>query len=409
MKKRIDSKGRELFYGEYERKDGRYEYRYRRLDGTRACIYAHRLSQLRHEEAKIHLLEHINISGQISEISLNNQFDIWIASKQNIRKNTKSSYEYIYDAYVRNSLGNQLIDQINTYDIKCHYMSMKVNRRLSTETLAHVQNVLYQVFQSAVERKIIFSNPAEGACREFTRTHSKHTSLRKGLSQTQAEAFLSFVEKSDAYYRWFPLFYMFIYTGLRLSEMAGLRWCDIDFNQRLITVDHALIWVKEKNEKEIPQIGKPKTESGYRKIPLSPKMEQVLKLEKKNQQERKIRCDVVVDGYTDFIFLNKDGGVITQASVNRALKRVIFEYNKDVYTSTNGLILPHITSHSLRHTFANILCENNVNIKVIQMLMGQADIETTMNIYTQVSGQVAYEEYQKKVWGEEPMHGVSSQ
>ena len=43
------------------------------------------------------------------------------------------------------------------------------------------------------------------------------------------------------------------------------------------------------------------------------------------------------------------------------------------------------------------------------MLMGQADIETTMNIYTQVSGRVAYEEYQKKVWGEEPMHGVSSQ
>ena len=67
--------------------------------------------------------------------------EIWITGKQNIRRSTAASYMYLYDSYLRNSLGRRLIDEINTYDIKCFYMSMKTERRLSTETISHIQNV----------------------------------------------------------------------------------------------------------------------------------------------------------------------------------------------------------------------------------------------------------------------------
>ncbi len=62
----------------------------------------------------------------------------------------------------------------------------------------------------------------------------------------------------------------------------------------------------------------------------------------------------------------------------------------------NGLI-PHLTCHCFRHTFAVILCERNVNVKVAQMLLGHKDISTTMDIYMRVSERFAFEEYAKKV------------
>ena len=122
-------------------------------------------------------------------------------------------------------------------------------------------------------------------------------------------------------------------------------------------------------------------------------------MERAYQKEAGLRCSVEVDGYSDFVFLNRFGSVITQASVNRALRRVVFLFNNSNLTDDDGqmVVLPSITSHSLRHTFANILCENNVNIKVIQKLMGQSDIETTMNIYTEVSERMAFEEYKRKL------------
>lgn len=398
-KKRFDTKGRELFCGEYERADGRYEYRYRDREGKRICIYATNLASLRREEAKIHLLEHINISKQITGVTLNDQYEIWITGKQNIRRSTAASYMYLYDSYLRNSLGRRLIDEINTYDIKCFYMSMKTERRLSTETISHIQNVLYQVFQSAVDRNILFRNPAERACKDFSRSHSKHTSTRKGLSQYQADMFLEFVRNTDECKRWFPLFCMLTYTGLRISEISGLFWEDIHEKEEMIDINHALTWFGPRGEKGRFQINPPKTPAGFRQIPISLKIKEALEMERAYQKEAGLRCSVEVDGYSDFVFLNRFGSVITQASVNRALRRVVFLFNNSNLTDGDGqtVVLPSITSHSLRHTFANILCENNVNIKVIQKLMGQSDIETTMNIYTEVSERMAFEEYKRKL------------
>ena len=89
--------------------------------------------------------------------------------------------------------------------------------------------------------------------------------------------------------------------------------------------------------------------------------------------------------------------------MNRALERIAIEFNKQCFKDTKGedIIIPKITSHSLRHTFANILCEENVNVKVVQTLMGHSDIETTMNIYTKVHGDFLMREYMEKVWSKE--------
>lgn len=397
--KRTDSKGRELYCGEYERKDGRYSYRYTTMFGEKKTIYAHRLSDLRNEEAKILYLEHINISKKIFNITLNDQFEIWFAAKQNIRENTKADYKYFYDRYIRNSLGKMLIDEITAFDIKCHYMSLNVNGRISAETISHIQNVLYQVLKSGVERNVIFNNPAKDACKEFNRKHSKHTSIKSGMSVKQAEDFLKYVEKSEECMRWYPLFYFMINTGLRISEVAGLRWEDIDFNHNLINVNHSIVY-HNRTEKQAAGLrgSNLKNDSSHRIIPIKERTKEVLLLEKKYQEEKNIQCNTIVDGYTDFIFLNRYGNVIREECVNRALKRAVFLFNSylDENDSRECRPLPLLTSHSLRHTFANYLCENNVNIKVAQKLLGHTDIETTMNIYTSVSREYIEKEYYEK-------------
>ena len=100
-----------------------------------------------------------------------------------------------------------------------------------------------------------------------------------------------------------------------------------------------------------------------------------------------IVCNVEIDGYTDFVFLNRFGNVFIEYNLDRALTRIIDAYNKEIVASKkkDAVILPHFTCHSLRHTFCSRFCENETNIKVIQSIMGHVDIQTTMNIYAEVS------------------------
>ena len=396
---RMDCNGQALFRGEYLRKDGRYEYRYVNRYGKTKWIYANRLSELRGEEAKILFLEHLEVKKMFVDKTLDNQFEIWKMSKVNLKEQTREGYEYLYNAYIRGKLGKRYLDEITTFDIKCHYSALVVDKRVSCETIGKVQNVLFQIFRSAKEAGFILSNPAEQAARDFERDHSKHSSNRKGIFKEEADLLLDFVKKSEAYNHWYPLIYFFINTGMRISEMAGLRWQDINYKNRELSVDHAIIYCnRTHNKKARLKAAPPKTAAGYRKIPLKKKAFTLLEQEKEYQSSENIVCKSVVDGYTDFVFLTREGTPITQAPINRALERIVQAFNDSDIHNKQGkiVILPKLTTHSFRHTFANILCEENVNLKVMQMLLGQSDISTTLDIYTRVNEEFVRREFSSK-------------
>ena len=98
----------------------------------------------------------------------------------------------------------------------------------------------------------------------------------------------------------------------------------------------------------------------------------------------------VVDGYAGFIFQNRYGDPLSPHSVNRAIDRICAAYIEDetVLADQEGrdpVLIRHFSAHNLRHTFCTRFCENERNIKVIQEIMGHADIETTMNIYAEAT------------------------
>ena len=108
-----------------------------------------------------------------------------------------------------------------------------------------------------------------------------------------------------------------------------------------------------------------------------------------------LHCEVTIDGYTDFIFINRFGQVQHQATLNKAIRRIIRDCNDEQFLHSDepDVLLSHFSCHSLRHTFTTRMCEAGVNIKVIQDALGHSDISTTLNIYADVTKEMKAEEF----------------
>ena len=105
---------------------------------------------------------------------------------------------------------------------------------------------------------------------------------------------------------------------------------------------------------------------------------------------------VTVDGYTDFIFVNRFGQPQHQATLNKAIRRIIRNCNDKQFLENDNpeVLLPHFSCHSLRHTFTTRMCEAGVNVKVIQDALGHKDVSTTLNIYTDVTKELRKSEFE---------------
>lgn len=103
----------------------------------------------------------------------------------------------------------------------------------------------------------------------------------------------------------------------------------------------------------------------------------------------------MIDGYTDFIFVNQSGATQYQGTLNKAIRRITRDCNDEVLLrgEADPVLLPHFSCHSLRHTFTTRMCEAGVNIKVIQDALGHADISTTLNIYADVTKELKKDEF----------------
>ena len=120
-------------------------------------------------------------------------------------------------------------------------------------------------------------------------------------------------------------------------------------------------------------------------------------LEKVYQEEIGLECTAKVDGYTDFIFINRYGECQHNGTLNKALVRIIRDCNDEILLKDPEAtaLLPHFSCHSLRHTFTTRLVEAGLNPKFIQDVLGHADITTTMNIYADCTKQLKSESIKK--------------
>ena len=186
---------------------------------------------------------------------------------------------------------------------------------------------------------------------------------------------------------------------MRVGEVVGLRWCDIDLDEGIIDVNHTLVYYDHSNEGGKKgcyfNVHTPKTKASNRQVPMLEFVREAFYMERDYQRENGLKCEVVIDGYSDFIFLNRDGKTFYQGSLNKTIRRIIRDCNLEVLDKgeDDPVLLPHFSCHSLRHTFTTRMCEAGVNVKVIQDALGHADISTTLNIYADVTKELQTSEF----------------
>ena len=175
-------------------------------------------------------------------------------------------------------------------------------------------------------------------------------------------------------------------TGLRISELCGLTVADIDFKNEVVIIDHQLLKSKEQGY----YIETPKTKSGTRQVPLSRETIQAFQRVIRKRTKGKL---IEIDGYKDFLFVNPKGNPKVAIDYNALFVRMVKKYNK--HHKDNPL--PHITPHTLRHTFCTRLASKNMNPKDLQYIMGHSNISITMNWYAHASIDTAKSEVQRLI------------
>lgn len=386
-KTRKDTNGRVLQKGEYQRKSGTYEFKYRdSATFETMSISAPTLDALR--EAEKEALRGVYSGVKVGSIGLtvNNAFERWEAVKRGLKATTRSNYVYMYKTYVWGDLGKKKLKNVKKSDVKAFYNRL-YDGGLKANTLDTIQNVLHQVFDSAIDDGYILINPCDKALKELKAEDrnnrlANRTHLDEVLDIAQQERFKSFMLDHETFNHWYPVFVVMMETGMRVAEFTGLIWDDIDFTNNIIHVRRNHTYNPDPStRKSVHHISTTKTVAGFRDIPMRVDVQKALDV----QKSLKIRCVDTIDGVSGFIFANRDGHVYHQQPLNLALKRISRECNEESLQKGLPLLPSHLHCHMLRKTFCTNLARAGVDMKSAMDLMGHSDVETTMGIYTKAT------------------------
>ena len=389
--RRKDPKNRVLKQYESVRKDGRYCFRYPIGNGKRRSIYADTLEELRKREKSVQkdIVDGINLNN---DLSINELYERWVNIKRGLKETTFSNYKYMYEMFVAKDFGRRKITTVKKSDVRAFYNTLNEVRGLALGTIDSVHTVLHQVFDLAVEDEYIRSNPADKALLELKRSCKRGMRCKKekprALTVPEMKLFEDFINTDKRHEMFQPIFTVMLWTGMRVGEVTGLIWDDIDFEKKLIHVQRTLVYFDRGGTERCGYaINTTKTKAGDRYIPMLPQVIDAFIKQKALLELTDRKCEISVDGITDFVFLNRFGGPFNQSSLNRALGRIMKDCNfKQIDSGVKDpVMIPPLANHWLRHTFATRCVEAGMPVKALQSVLGHSDIETTLDIYTDAS------------------------
>ena len=165
---RKDNKGRNLKTGEYQRPDGRYEYRYKdEITGKRNSVYAADLASLREMEKKINkdMDDLLITDASVKKLTVNTLFERYMATK-NIKERTKKNYIRMWDYRIRNTLGNIRVVDFKTSHVRTFFSALS-DEGLAHSTIKGLYGLLNPSFELAVEDGLIRKNPVTGTLGDY--------------------------------------------------------------------------------------------------------------------------------------------------------------------------------------------------------------------------------------------------
>lgn len=371
-----DLKGKELGQGIIQKKNGRYEARYIDRFGKRVSISGRDLKDVkkRYNEAIYENDKQINVKDNIT-------LDEWYKKWMNvykfdiIRENTKRHYNNVYYKHISPSLGNFQLGSITQYQIKQLIKELK-SSGYQYETCNKVKILLVDIFNKAMINEYVRKNLAKGI--SLKRDEERDVRV---LSQDEQTVFFDCCK--GTFYD--NLFVTAVSTGMRIGELAALRWTDVDWDSRVIHVTRTLVYQKyESDSQKEYHFEKPKTRTSLRDIPINRQCEIALKkqfIQKSVVATKQPITKKVDDKYADLLFTSKFNTPLNSQVVCQAINKIIEEVNltKDYLDE-----IEPFSAHCFRHTFATRCFEAGVAPKTVQAYLGHASLQMTMDLYTSV-------------------------
>ena len=351
-----------------KRSDGRWEARIiigHKNDGSpmyKSAFTKTQKSALKQLHQLIDLYRDVDLTED-SRMTLGEWLDKWLDEYMifTVRESTLDSYRCLTENQVKRFIGEKQLSSLTTAELQKFYIKIKNEGRvkpnrdgsyeLADSMVRKIHMMLHEALDTAVSERLIAKNPTIG-----TTIPKNNYPEKLVLGDEQLETFLEAI-KHEEY--WCDFFYVEVMTGLRRGEICGLKWSDIDFEDKKLRIERSVAVKKGGGV----SIGETKTQTGTRNIFMPPSVAQVL-------QKRK---QTAITEWVFPAFLNPEQP-IHPAAAYRKLK-VILKHAE----------LPMLRFHDLRHTFATHAMKGGVDAKTLSGILGHTNASFTLDTYTHVT------------------------
>ena len=392
-----DLKGKELGRGLSQRPDGRYMGR-AQIEGHSITLYDRKLKDLKaklavavDEAKRSNLLP--GVDGK--SVTLSEWFEEWFVKYKApmLKDGGSPSYKRKFLNYYGTRIGSKPLADIRQIHVQTAIADMLKEGRTS-RSVREATGILQSCVEAAIANGLMFLNPVLGVmipkCEKVE---------RRVLTVEEQEIFLGYLKATKS---WYEEMYKFILlTGMRIGEVGGLQWEDVDFTSRFIYVKRSLTYQYE-DGKKIMRLTSPKTENSVRKIPFFGETREVL--EKQFEKVKRKREDLgkrwrQPEEYGNLVFLTSMGSPIGRYSIESDMRYVTQQINDMLKTEAlySGGIpknFERVHPHALRHTFATRCFEKGMTPRAVQEIMGHANYNTTVS-YTHVLDDIKSKEAER--------------
>lgn len=362
------------------------------------------------------------------EYSFDEMFNKWLQSHQGDKKlavKTEARYREMYDLRIKEYFSKYKLEKINAAVLDEFFIKLRKEKRkdgrkgcLSEQTIKHHYRLLSAVFAYAYRKQFIKVNPMA-----FTEPIEVKQKQATYFDEDQVSILLDAVESVELKFK--TIVHLAIASGCRLSELAGLTWDDVDYENNTINIVRTAQYISDFSKKEfldkypnyfedlISQgiisiienkdetekfignlldrniiIKEPKTEKSTRKMTISSSVMNLLSNHQHEQKVRKAKVANKWDKYSKWVFTDDFGGIMHPYTPSKWFHTFIHEYNTGIMSNEEipekekpKKLLREVNFHGLRHTSASLLISRGKDVVTVSKRLGHSNSGTTLKIY----------------------------
>lgn len=259
---------------------------------------------------------------------------------------TRKSYETYLKGYIRPKWGSFLLEEVRTMAVELWLRNLK----LAPKTKVHIRNLMHVLFECAVRWEIIRDNPIsrvrQGGARRSDPDVLTPQEFKALLGKIEAEPYRTMVVLAGC-------------LGLSRSEIVGLKWSDINWIEKTLTISRGVV---------CGHVGNPKTLARQKPIPLADEIVRIL---------QNWRTQTAYTDDSDWVFASPRKHGAKPYWPDSALKKAIQP------AVAESKLAKKVGWHTFRHSYSTLLRANGTDVKVQQELLRHSNAQTTLNVYTQ--------------------------